>query len=169
MLLRSPVQPRRRGATVLEFALVLPFLMFLFVIAIDYARVFYYTVILENCARNGAYYASNYPNANYLYNDIYGYKNLDEAVFKDAADLFHPGKSEHSPKYTLSYGTTADGAFGTEPMASGYVKVTLSWTFRTITQFPGVPGRVKLERSVTMKMAPPLPQFSTAAPSAHAP
>src|SRR5215510_9980754 len=155
----SPVRTRHRGATVLELALVLPFLMFLFVIAIDYARVFYYGVILENCARNGAYYASNYPNANYVYNDIYGYKSLDEAVFKDAANLINSAKPEDNPKYHVSYGHQVDGDSEDAAMSSGYVRVTMTWNFRTITQFPGVPGRVHLRRSVIMKMAPTSPEF----------
>ncbi len=159
MLRKGPACPQCRGATAVELALVLPFLMFLFVIAIDYARVFYYGVILENCARNGAYYASNYPNASYLYNDIYGYKNLDDAIFKDAANLVNPAKPDDNPKYVLTYSYTLDGDYTATPLPSGYVKLTMNWTFRTITQFPGVPGNVALQRTVIMKMAPSLPQF----------
>lgn len=151
--------PRRRGATVVEFALVLPFLLFLFVIAIDYARIFYYGVILENCARNGAYFASNYPNASYLYNDIYGYKSLEEAIYKDASNMVSTSRPESNPKYTLTYSYTLDGEYGATPLASGYVKVAMSWQFRTVSQFPLVPGSVDLKRSCIMKMAPVMPQF----------
>lgn len=157
---KRSAQPPRRGATVVELALVLPFLMFLFVIAIDYARVFYYGVILENCARNGAYYASNYPNASYLYNDIYGYKTFDEAVYSDAGNMMKPGDpAANNPKYQLTYSYTLDGAYTAVPLPSGYVKVTMRWTFKTVSQFPAVPGSVPLERSVVMKMAPTMPQF----------
>jgi len=160
MLRRLRATRTRRGATAVELALVLPFLMFLFVIAVDYARIFYYGIILENCARNGAYYASNYPNSSYLYNDIYGYKTLDEAIFKDAANMMKPGDpSANNPKYVVTYSYTLDGAYGTAPLPSGFVKVTLSWTFKTVTQFPMVPGSVAMERSVVMKMAPAMPQF----------
>ena len=153
-------QPLRRGATAVELALVLPFLMFLFVIAIDYARIFYYGVILENCARNGAYYASNYPNASYLYNDIYGYKNLDEAIYSDAASMMKPGDpAKNNAKYELTYSYTLDGTYGATPIASGYAKVTMRWTFKTVTQVPAIPGTVALERSVIMKMAPTMPSF----------
>src|SRR5205809_577937 len=78
---------RRAGAATVELALLLPFLCFLFVIAVDYARVFYFAVTVQNCARNGAYYASNYPNNNYVYNDIYGYTSLDDAILRDAGNL----------------------------------------------------------------------------------
>src|SRR5262249_3064330 len=44
----------RRAAAAVELAVLLPFLMFLFVIAVDWSRVFYASVIVSNCARNGA-------------------------------------------------------------------------------------------------------------------
>jgi hypothetical protein len=49
----------RPGAAAVEFAVLLPFLAFLFIIAIDWARVFYYSVTCLNCARNGALWASD--------------------------------------------------------------------------------------------------------------
>ena len=157
---KRSAQPPRRGATAVELALVLPFLMFLFVVAIDYARVFYYGIMLENCARNGAYFASNYPNASYLYNDIYGYKDLDDAIYSDAASVMKPGDpAKNNATYELTYSYTLDGSYTATPVTSGYAKVTMKWTFKTVTQFPAVPNKVALERSVIMKMAPVMPSF----------
>ena len=51
--------PRRRGAAVVELALLLPFLTFLLLITIDYCRLFYYSQVVTNCARNGAVFASD--------------------------------------------------------------------------------------------------------------
>jgi Flp pilus assembly protein TadG len=151
--------PARRGASVVEMALVLPFLMFLFVVAIDYARVFYFGTIVENCARNGAYYASNYPNSNYLYNDIYGYKTMDEAVYSDGANLMNPGKPETKPKYKCEYSVKQEGPYNSTPVIDGYVKVTVTWDFNTVTKYPAVPNTVNLSRSVIMRLAPALPDF----------
>src|SRR5437763_4098057 len=50
---------RRRGAAVVELALLLPFLTFLLLITIDYCRLFYYSQVVTNCARNGGVYASD--------------------------------------------------------------------------------------------------------------
>jgi Flp pilus assembly protein TadG len=150
---------RRRGATVVEMALLLPFLMFVFVVAVDYARVFYYGTILENCARNGAYYASNYPNSAYLYNDIYGYKSLDEAIYKDCTNMMSVSDPKSNPQYKVEYSTTIDGVYGATPTVTGFVKVTLNWDFRTVTKYPIVPSTVSLSRSVIMRMAPALPTF----------
>jgi Flp pilus assembly protein TadG len=143
----------RPGASAVELAVLLPFLCFIFVIAVDYARLFYFAVTVENCARNGAYYASNYPNANYVYNDIYGYKNLDEAVLKDASNL------SPAPTYTVAYGSSSQGPFSSGSSSANYVQVTVSWTFTSLTNFPGVPGTVTLSRSAVMKIAPTLPSF----------
>jgi len=155
----QPARAARQGATVVEMAILLPFLMFLFVVAVDYSRVFYYGTILENCARNGAYYASNYPNASYLYNDIYGYKNLDEAVYKDASNMVDAAHPERKPKYTVTYSSSLDGEFGATPLTEGFVKVTLTWDFKTVTQYPFVPSTVGLSRSTIMRMAPVMPNF----------
>ena len=141
----------RRGATVVEFAILLPFLMFLFVLAIDFARILYFGIVLENCARNGAYYASNYPNAAYLYNDLYGYKDLDDAILRDAGGIYNPADTTTKPTYTVTRSGTTGG--------TQYVQVTVRWNFQSITRFPGIPSLVTLTRSVTMETAPAMPDF----------
>src|SRR5438128_6784064 len=96
---------QRTGVATVELAILAPFLCFLFVVATDFARIFYYAVTIQNCARNGAYYAADYPNNNYLYNDIYGYSNLDDAILRDAGNI------SPSPTYTVYYGATETGPF----------------------------------------------------------
>jgi Flp pilus assembly protein TadG len=153
---RKPPPRAREGAATVELALLLPFLCFLMVIAIDYARVFYFAVTVQNCARNGAYYASNYPNNNRLYNDVYGYTNLNDAVLRDASNL------SPAPTYTVRYAVSANGPFTLteEPTAGGYVQVTVNWQFQSITRFPGVPATVNLSRSAVMEVAPAMPNFN---------
>jgi Flp pilus assembly protein TadG len=144
------------GAATVEFALILPFLMFLLVVAVDYARIFYFGVTVQNCARNGAYYASRYPNNNYLYNDLYGYTNLDDAVTRDAGDL------TPAPTWTVAYGTSPDGPFNLSaapPAGGGYVRVTVHWTFHTLTNYPFIPASVNVSKDCVMKMAPDMPDF----------
>src|SRR5262249_34169362 len=46
----------RRGIAAVELALLLPVLAFLLVATADFARVFYYGMALDSCARNGALY-----------------------------------------------------------------------------------------------------------------
>jgi Flp pilus assembly protein TadG len=149
---------RRHGGATVELAFVLPFLCFMFVIAVDYARVFYFGITLENCARNGAYYASNYPDNNYVYNNLYGYKSLDDAVLRDASNL------SPTPTYTVGYGSSSDGPFtasSSPANGGGYVQVTVTWTFNSITNYPGVPKAVTLNRSAIMQVAPAMPSFTS--------
>ena len=47
----NPSNQRRHGAAAVELALLLPFLILMFVVSVDYARIFYYTQVVENCAK----------------------------------------------------------------------------------------------------------------------
>src|SRR4051812_3829396 len=117
MRLRCQRRPRA-GAATLELAVLLPILCFLFVIAIDCARVFYYSVTLNNAARNGAYYASNYPG-------IYSYQNAQAVVAADVSDL------SPAPTVTIYYSNVADGPFeSAAPLVNGYVQVEITWQFK---------------------------------------
>jgi Flp pilus assembly protein TadG len=53
-----PNKTRRKAAAVAEFAVLLPLLIMLFLFAFDFARVFYYSTIIENCAQNAALFGS---------------------------------------------------------------------------------------------------------------
>src|SRR6266849_9231467 len=96
---RNTPRARRRAAASVELAILLPLLFFLFVVSVDYCRIFSYAVTLENCSRNGAYYASDYPNSNYIYNQIYGYTSMDDAVLRDASNLTDPNNPSSNPRY----------------------------------------------------------------------
>jgi Flp pilus assembly protein TadG len=146
----------RQATAVVELVVLLPFLCFLLVIAIDYARLFYFAVTVQNCARNGAYYASDYPNNSYLYNDIYGYANLNDAILRDAGNL------SPAPTYQVMYGTSTAGPFdqSTKPTGDCYVQVTVNWTFTSLTNFPLLPSTVTLSRSAVMEVAPAMPTFN---------
>lgn len=131
--------PRRRcGAAVAEFALLLPLLCFLFVVAIDFSRVFYYSVTITSCARNGALYASDPVAAAES-----PYTSTQQAALAEASGL--------SPQPTVSSatGTDADG----HPSAT----VTVSYPFQTITNYPGIPATLTLTRSVQMRVAATVP------------
>jgi Flp pilus assembly protein TadG len=130
--------PARRGAAAAELALLLPFLMFLFVIAVDWARVFYDAITVENCARNGALYGADPVAAAQS-----PYQNIEEATLADASHL------SPAPQVSNTSGTDAEG--------HSYVEVTVEHTFHTITKYPGVPDSVTLKRTVRMRVAPTTP------------
>jgi Flp pilus assembly protein TadG len=130
--------PRRAAATV-ELAVLLPFLVFLFVLAVDWARVFYYSVIITNSARQGALYASD-P----LAQSQSPYTSVSDAALADASDL------QPSPTVTTSSGV--DGA------GNSYVDVTVNWQFATVTNYPVVGQSVQLSRTVRARVAPSSPK-----------
>jgi Flp pilus assembly protein TadG len=110
---------------------LLPLIAFLFVIAVDFARVFYFSLTLQNCARAGALYASD-PNVA----DESPFASTEDAALSDAPNL--------SPPPTISTQT------GTDSNGRAYVEVSAAYTYRTITQFPGVPNQMNLTRVVRM-------------------
>ena len=125
----------RRGSAAVELAVLAPLLMFLFVITVDFARIFYFSQTVENCARGGALYASD-PKApaSSLYTSV------QQAALADAPNL------SPQPAVTSTTGTDATG--------DAYVRVTVTWTFKPITGFVGLPTTVNLSRTVQMRMAP---------------
>ena len=72
----------RRGAAVVEFALVLPLLLIIFVAAVDFARVFYNAQVLTDCARTAALFAANPDLA-----DRTSYESVVELAQSCVADL----------------------------------------------------------------------------------
>jgi len=135
----------RRGAATVELALIVPLLAFLFVIGVDFARLFYYSLTLKNCARNGAYYASDYPG-------IYAYGSADQAATSDASNL------SPQPSVNVAYDASATGTFSnTAPVRPGFVKVTVNWDFQTVTSYPGIASTWSLSQSEIMQLAPITP------------
>ena len=125
---------RRSGAAAVEFAFLLPLLMFLAVIAADWARLFYYTITIEACARNGAIWQSDAD-----YRSKSPYATLQDAAMSEAPQL------NATATVTPTAVTDATGA------AAWQVKVEVP--FKTITNFPGVPSSQTLTRTVQMRTA----------------
>lgn len=129
--------PVRRGVAAVELALLLPLLCFLFVISVDFARVFYFDLIVANCARNGAIYGSQDPASSL---DTTG---IQTAAQRDAGNL------------TLSQlGVSSSTNITTNPTS---VSVTVTYPFATITRYPGVPASLTLSRTVQMTVVPLTP------------
>ena len=128
-----------RGAAVVELAVTLPLLAFLFVISVDFARVYYYSVTLTNCARAGAMYASDPATQSES-----PFASVHAAALSDASNLSPP------PTVSSSSGVDASG--------KAYVEVSTAYTFTTITGFPGVPNQVNLVRTVRMNVSASTPK-----------
>jgi Flp pilus assembly protein TadG len=134
---RPAARGPRRAVAAVELAVLLPFLMFLFVIGVDFARVFYHSLTLTNCARNGAFYGCQ--DATHAADTA----GIQTAALADAGNL--------SPAPTVSSTTTTDAD------GNSCVQVTTTYTFQTITSYPGVPSSLTLTRTVQMRTAPTVP------------
>jgi Flp pilus assembly protein TadG len=130
---------RRRAVAAVELAVVLPFLAFMFIVAVDFCRVFYFTQIVTTGARNGALYLAdpNGPNQS-------SYASLDAAAKADADSSI-----TNNFTVTSTSGTDTNGA---------YTIVTVSYPFQSITNFPGIPATFTISRSAMMRPAPAVPQ-----------
>jgi Flp pilus assembly protein TadG len=134
------VENGRRGVSSVELAVLLPLLTFLFVITIDYARVFFQSVTINNCARQGALYGSQDPT------HAADTAGIQAAALNDASNL------NPAPTVTSTTGTDADG--------NPCIQVTVSYTFQTLTQFPVVPSSFVVSRTVQMRVSPTVPKGS---------
>jgi Flp pilus assembly protein TadG len=125
---------KRRGVAAIELAILLPFMAFVFVIGVDYARIFYYSLTVTNCARAGARYGSDPQLAARS-----PYSSIAQAAQAEAPNL--------SPAPGVSSTTGTDGS------GNPYVEVTVTYPFQTVTNFPGVPNQTTLTRTVRMDIA----------------
>ncbi len=113
-------------------------LAFLFLIAVDYCRIFYFSQIVANCARNGALYEGDpYAPSRSLYTDY------DAAARADAPS---PMNSELKVSKT-----TGSDSYG------NYVRVTVTYTFTSITKYPGIPSSVNVTQTVQTRVADAAP------------
>jgi Flp pilus assembly protein TadG len=139
MRFRANSKQGRRGAAVVEMALIAPVLVFLLLVAIDYCRIFYFTQIVSNCARNGGLYVTDSVQATWS-----PYATMEEAAKADAtADL----RSQ----------LTVTSATGTDTIGA-YTTVTVTYPFKTFTNYPGLPQNVTISRTVQVRIAPVLPR-----------
>jgi Flp pilus assembly protein TadG len=134
---------RRRGTAAVELALVLPFLIFLTMATVDFARVAFVQVTLQNCARNGALYEFNtqaslpVPSA---------WTSLSEAVQADAGSL-----------------TVTATATSPESSSNNSVTVTATATY-TLIAFPSLRGFSSIPSSVTLSQSATMPYPASASP-----
>jgi hypothetical protein len=126
-----------------ELAVVAPFLVFLFVVAVDFARVFYYAVAIDNCARNGAAFGSQTAGTPNWEGGAGQITSMQQAAVADGANLNPPVTADN---VTVTNSTDADG--------NSCVVVTVNYTFSTLTNLPGVPSKVNLQRAAQMRIAP---------------
>lgn len=129
----------RHAAAAVELALLVPFLVFLLVLAIDFGRVFYHLVTVTNCARNGALYGS-----------------MDAQHRDDSAGIDRFARMEGSNLNQADLKVTATPC--TDSAGGSAIDVEVACPFRTITGYI-IPAEITLRRQVRMRVGPTLPHF----------
>ncbi len=131
---------RRSAASAVELALVLPLLGLLFLITVDFARLYFCYTIVTNCARNGALYGSDPTSA--------PESPYSSVTYAAQADAQNNGLNP-LPTVTSTNGTDTSG--------NAYVEVTVAYPFWTISNYPGLPNPINVSRTVRMRVAPATP------------
>jgi Flp pilus assembly protein TadG len=144
----------RRGTSTAEFALLLAPLTVLLLGAIDFCRAFYAYNTINNCARNGALWASD-PYANTV-SKLWGsttpptsispYASVQAAAQADAGNL--------SPTPTVG---SKDPVYGTDSNNNTTVTVTVTYNFTLLTSYIFGTTTFPMSRTVTMRAAPTVP------------
>jgi Flp pilus assembly protein TadG len=135
----SRLGARRRGVAAAELALLAPVLTTLLVIALDYGRIFYYDIMVMNCARNGAQWAA----------DPVAASQSPYSTVTAAAQADWPSSLTPLP-------TVSQGSNGTDSEGNSYATVTVTWQFTTITSYLGLSSQ-NLSSTMRMRVAPKVP------------
>jgi len=124
MVIRLPRRLRRspRGQGLVEFAIILPFLMLVLLLGIDFGRVFFGWVGLANASRIGASFAAAHPDAWGTPGDATERDSYLDQILADANAL----------NCTLP-GTIPDPVFANGTDMGDPAQVTLSCDFSLIT------------------------------------
>jgi Flp pilus assembly protein TadG len=151
-----------RGAALIELAVALPLLVLIFAATIDFARVFYASIALNNAARAGALYGS----ANVAQSsDTAGMQAVATASIVPNTGVAATATRlcQCAPDGGTPFTATSPVNSCTTPEATACsggrhrvitVTVTTRRTFSTIMgTVPGIPNSVDLTRSATLRVA----------------
>jgi Flp pilus assembly protein TadG len=129
------LRPRigERAQALAELAVLVPILFLLIIVATDFGRFYYAQVTVTNGARTGAQYGS--------------------ASAANAGDLPGIQAAANGDMANLS-GATISKTTGNDATGNPYVRVTVTYAFSPIFDWPVLPGSVDIERSVQMRVAP---------------
>ena len=141
-------RPARRGAAAAELAVLLPFLAFLFVVAIDFCRLYYQTQTVQGCAEAGACYAGGYAWPN----------QADATAASQGGQVVQPdsdaARMEAALLAAVAEGTTLNPPLRREnvqvAIANGLATVTVSYDCVMLTPVLGASRVQTVTRAVTM-------------------
>jgi Flp pilus assembly protein TadG len=139
------------GTSMVEFALVAPVLIFLLIGLIEVGRYTYFGILAANAARAGVQYGAQ---------DLYTAQDkagMTSAALGDGQNLSNWTAANGG--ITADYLCSSNGALAvscglSSPPAGTvyYVKVTVTGTFQSLLNYPGIPNNVPVSGSAMMRV-----------------
>lgn len=127
---------RTRGQSIVEFAVVVPFLLLFLVLAADFGRAYTAYLTISSAAREGATYASRSA------------ANADDTTEIQNRVRDEVGSSGEIWGEPLSISVSQD----TDTQNYDRVEVTVEYTFQPLFSVWPIPDTVPMERSVQMRV-----------------
>jgi Flp pilus assembly protein TadG len=139
------------GTSLIEFALLAPVLIFLLIGLIEVGRYTYFAILASNAARAGvAYGAQNAITA-------FDATGIQSAALQDAQNI--TGFSVAPPNVFCSTdGVTVSACpsgTGPTPPLYYYVQVSVTGTFSSLLNYPGIPNHIPISGSAVMRVVSP--------------
>jgi PKD repeat protein len=123
-------RPRSRGQSVVEFALVLPLILLLTLVALDFGRIYLGYINLQNMTRVAANFAANNPTA-WLTNDTATIAKYQNQVLDDAT----ASNCQLNPATPVAPTFTDANGDGISTGIGDYATVKLTCVFQVVTPF----------------------------------
>jgi Flp pilus assembly protein TadG len=147
----APAKFRRRsGNAAIEFTLLAPALLLMLVGTMDFARIFFGGIAMENAARAGVQYGALSPGKA---GDTDG---IVAAALADAAAQGLSGVTASARTFCSCVGTTSDVSCSLSTcggqVPNGYVQATVQYTFNSVLRYPGLPANVVISRTARMRV-----------------
>ncbi len=142
---RQAARAAEQGTSILEFAILLPFLVTLVLAAVDFSRLSYQGITVASAALAGAQYGAQRVSRSL---DLAG---MQQTAQSEASDL--SGVTAEAEQFCeCSDGSLIDckaSCGGVSPNV--YVRVTVEKTFRALFPYPGIPSAVEISREAVLR------------------
>jgi Flp pilus assembly protein TadG len=153
MNLMRKLRRSQSGAAMVEFAIALPFLVFLMIGVIEVGRYMYFGILAAHAAEAAAEYGSQ---TLATAADITGMKNAASADSASLTTLVAspaPLCLQTSSTQTGSTSSPVACPTGTPPTGTiEYVQVNVTGTFHSLLNYPGMPNSLPVSASTTMRV-----------------
>lgn len=139
---------RQRGGAVLELGLSLPLLLIVLIGSMDFGRIFFYAVEVEDAARAGAVYATE------TVANTTATAAIAQAAKADAPDIASALTVTSSKVCKCSNGAASNCSPNSCPDSLApaiWVTVSASYNFQMLAPYPGFPATVTLTRAAAMR------------------